>query len=94
MYNSPTYAELFAFLVADLGFRDVSTNKFERVFEHTDSSTVLLFSMMDDADEQRPVRTADLLSAQVHLEGKGLVSSALEALIGAQVETRNEEAGG
>jgi hypothetical protein len=80
MDDTPIYADLFAFL-AGLGFQDLSTNKFERVFEHSDSGIVLMFSMIDDMDEQSPVRTADLLSAKVHLQAKGLISESLEALI-------------
>ena len=90
MSNTPTYADLFAFLV-NLGFQDLSTSEFERLFEHSDSGTVLMFSMIDDMDEQSPVRTADLLSAKVHLQANGLISHPLEALIRARVETQDEE---
>ena len=89
MDKIPTYAELFAFL-ASLGFEESSTDQFERVFEHSDSDAVLMFSLTRGTDEQSPVRPADLLSAEVHLRGNALISEPLEGLVRSHAEARRQ----
>ena len=72
MASEPTYEELFEFLLS-LGFKRPSTTTFEHAFRHDESDTLLVFSMLDDANTGRPVRDVDLLSTRVHLQENGLI---------------------
>jgi len=74
-----TYELLFAYLER-LGFEDTSQSKFDRVFEHSENGTLLAFSMLDDASVDRPVRDADLTSAEFHLQQDGLLAGSLADL--------------
>lgn len=71
-----TYAWLFVYL-AQLGFKDLSRSKFERIFEHAGLGIFLAFSMLDDATIDRPVRTADIASVETRLQQHGLLSGTL-----------------
>ncbi len=71
-----TYQWLFAYLER-LGFEDSSQTDFERVFEHSELGILLAFSMLDDISLDRPVRDADILSAEFRLQQAGLLSGPL-----------------
>jgi hypothetical protein len=89
MAKPPTYAELFS-LLADLGFQSLSADRFERVFEHSSSATVLMFSLVGNLTDHSPVRPADLLSASVHLEGTGFISAPLQSVLQHRLEARRQ----
>lgn len=71
-----TYEWLFGYL-RRLGFEETSQSDLERVFEHLDRGTLLAFSMLDDATENRPVRDADIASVEFRLQQEGLLSGRL-----------------
>ncbi len=71
-----TYEWLFAYLER-LGFEDSSRSDSERVFEHSELGILLAFTMLDDATVDRPVRDADITSAEFHLQQQGLLSRPL-----------------
>lgn len=75
----PTYQELFS-LLASLGFMETPPSESPaapRVFHHAETDTILAFGRK--AGEL--VTPADLLSADVHLQGKGIVDQPLESLL-------------
>lgn len=71
-----TYEWLFGYL-RRLGFEETSQSDFERVFEHSERGTLLAFSMLDDAAEDRPVRGADISSVEFRLHQEGVLSGRL-----------------
>ena len=75
-----TYEELFVFL-KQLGFQDKSRSKFERVSEHTGHGVLLAFSMLDDANTERPVRAADLTTVEFQLRQHDLLDGELQLAI-------------
>lgn len=82
----PTYEELYTFLKS-LGFNEGSRGpspNSPRVFRHAETDTVLAFGR----DESETITAADLLSADVHLHGKGIVDQPLESLLQAQAVGR------
>ena len=79
-----SYESLFAYL-QNLGFRESSSSEFERVFEHAEANVLLAFSMLDDSNENREVRGADVLSAQFQLQQSGLLDGKLVDAINAGV---------
>ncbi len=87
MASEPTYDELFEFLLS-LGFKRSSTTTCEHSFRHPELDTVLVFSMLNDANTDRPVRGADLLSTRVHLHENGLIEDWPQEL-----ESTTEDAG-
>lgn len=83
MVDTPTtYENLFDLLVS-LGFRDSSGDDAvaaePRAFIHERTDTVLLFRNTP-ADSVSP---ADILSTEVHLQGKGIAEQPLESLMSA-----------
>ena len=84
--KSPTYEELYS-LLKSLGFDEGPPGKSPeepRVFRHAESDTILAFGR--DAGEA--VTPADLLSADVHLQGKWVVDQPLESLLQAHAVGR------
>jgi len=78
-----TYRKLFRFLES-LGFSEERGNTpNRRAFIHEPSDTQLLFGR--GLDEQ--VTPADMLSADVHLAGNGLIDKPLEELLNSGVVT-------
>lgn len=75
-----TYESLFAFL-QNLGFKDISPSELERVFEHSSTEALLAFSMLNTASEDREVRDADILSAQLQLSQHGLLEGDLREVV-------------
>ena len=77
--NKPTtYRMLFSLLVS-LGFeeREVAVDGPARSFVHPETDAVLLFRRpVGD-----PVTSADMLSTEVHLHGKGITDQTLESLL-------------
>ena len=76
-----TYSKLFA-LLASLGFEEKEADEKTasnqpRVFVHDQTDAILLFRN----DARGAVTPADLLSAEVHLHGKGIVTQSLESLL-------------
>ena len=80
MADEFTYDELFAFL-REIGFLDSSSSDFERVFEHPGSGIILAFAMLGDPSTDRPVRSADVLSAEFHLQQRGLLVGRIQDAI-------------
>lgn len=72
MADEVSYADLFAFLQR-IGFVDSSRSDFERIFEYPKSGIVLAFAMVADSSMARPVRSADLVSAEFRLQQHGLL---------------------
>lgn len=68
-----TYSSLFRYLEG-LGFVDRSRSPLERVFDHPEYEVLLAFSMMGDPNPERPVRGADLLTVNMQLQQRGLLS--------------------
>jgi hypothetical protein len=81
--NKPaTYQTLFSRLVS-LGFeeREIAADGAARSFVHPETDAVLLFRRpVDD-----PVTSADMLSTEVHLQGKGITDQTLEVLLAESV---------
>ena len=81
--NKPTtYRMLFSLLVS-LGFeeREIVVDGAARSFVHPETDAVLLFRRpVDD-----PVTSADMLSTEVHLHGKGITDQTLESLLAESV---------
>ena len=75
--DKATYRTLFNLLVS-LGFSEyVIGESKRRTFVHLETDTLLLFGRQP-SDE---VTSADILSTEVHLVGKGLIDQPLETLI-------------
>ncbi len=76
-----TYDNLFALLVS-LGFQEQPSDKAvrtPRVFFHEQTDTILTFGRKTNA----LVTPADMLSTEVHLQGKRVVDRPLESLLSA-----------
>lgn len=79
-----TYEALFVYL-RKVGFRDVSTNRFERIFEHPVHKNVLAFSLHEDGDEDQIARPADMLSVEMQLQQTGLLERNLSEVLSQRV---------
>lgn len=84
--NKPaTYQTLFSLLMS-LGFeeRGIAVDGAARSFVHPETDAVLLFRRpVGD-----PVTSADMLSTEVHLHGKGITDQTLESLLADSVVSK------
>ena len=72
-----TYQDLFDVLKS-LGFAErLDGDSNRRAFLHSETETLLLFGRRPDDQ----VTSADMLSAEVHLTGNGLIDQPLESLL-------------
>lgn len=85
MSKQRTYRKLFGVLLS-LGFEEnrLNGNDGPRTFVHVATDTWLLFGRLTNVE----VTSADLLSTEVHLHGKGITDQPLESLLSDSLVTK------